>query len=239
VAKVTDQPIWVPPHGRKKSSNLARFMAKLENTTGLQFETYENLHAYSLAAPETFWLTVWREFRVRGDGPGAVAIADRDKMPGARFFPEARLNYAENVLSAGDGDKPALIFRGEDRVRLSVTWDELKTRVARIAHHLRALGLKAGDRVCAVVPNHPDTIACFLAANAIGSIWSSCSPDFGDRGILDRFGQIEPKLLIACDGYYYNGKTIDLGDRIKVVAAKLPSLEHIVLLDYIGRAEAD
>jgi acetoacetyl-CoA synthetase len=238
VAQVTDQPIWVPPHDRKKSSNLARFMAKLAETTGFHFETYDDIHAYSLAAPENFWLTVWREFSVVGDGPGTVIIADKDKMPGARFFPDARLSYAENVLNAGDSDRPALIFRGEDRVKLNVTWGELRARVAGISHSLRSLGILAGDRICAVVPNHPDTIACFLAANSIGAIWSSCSPDFGERGILDRFGQIEPKLLIACDGYYYNGKTIDIGDKLKAVAAKLPSLGHIVLFDYIGRAEA-
>ena len=235
---MTDQPVWAPPHGRKKSSNLARFMTKLADTTGVRLETYEDLHAYSVAAPENFWLTVWHEFGVLGDGPGVVAIADKDKMPGARFFPEARLSYAENILSAGDGERPALIFRGEDKVRLSMTWAELKAKVARIAHQLSAMGLAAGDRICAVVPNHPDTIACFLAANAVGAVWSSCSPDFGERGILDRFGQIEPKVLIACDGYYYNGKTIDIGEKTKSIASKLPSLEHIILLDYIGRAEA-
>ena len=235
---MTDQPVWVPPHDRKKSSNLARFMAKLADTTGLRLETYEDLHAYSVAAPENFWLAIWREFGVLGDGPGVVAIADKDKMPGARFFPEARLSYAENILSAGNGERPALIFRGEDKVRLSMTWAELKAKVARIAHHLNAMGLAAGDRICAVVPNHPDTIACFLATNAVGAVWSSCSPDFGERGILDRFGQIEPKVLIACDGYYYNGKTIDIGEKTKSIASKLPSLEHIILLDYIGRAEA-
>ena len=233
-----DKPVWVPPHGRKKSSNLARFMAKLSDTTHQRLESYEDLHTYSLAAPELFWLTVWREFGVIGDGPGGILLTDKEKMPGARFFPEARLNYAENLLNTDAGTKPALIFRGEDRVKLKVTWAELKSKVGHIAHHLRALGLGAGDRVCGIVPNHPDTIACFLAANAIGAIWSSCSPDFGEGGILDRFGQIEPKLLIVCDGYYYNGKTIDIGDKTKTVAAKLPSLENILLIDYIGRAEA-
>ena len=235
---MTDQPLWVPPHGRKKSSNLARFMAKLADTAHLRLESYEDLHAYSLAAPEIFWLTVWREFGLIGDGPGTVMLTDKGQMPGARFFPEARLSYAENILNAGGGDKPALIFRGEDKIKLKVTWAELRAKVAVIAHHLRALGMDAGDRVCCVVPNHPDTIACFLAVNAIGAIWSSCSPDFGERGILDRFGQIGPKLLIACDGYYYDGRTIDIGDKTKAVAAKLPNLEHILLIDYIGRAEA-
>jgi acetoacetyl-CoA synthetase len=147
------------------------------------------------------------------------------------------LSYAENVLKRGKSGTPALIFRGEDRVKLTVSWTELKANVGRIAQLLKSLGVKAGDRVCAVVPNHPETIAAFLAVNAIGAVWSSCSPDFGERGILDRFGQITPKVLIAGDGYYYNGKTIDIGAKIAAVAGKLPSLQHILLIDYIGEAD--
>jgi acetoacetyl-CoA synthetase len=229
--------MWVPPHGRKKSSNLARFMANLSARLNRRFDSFEELHSFSLQAPEEFWLSVWQDFHVLGDWPGGQVVVDGDKMPGARFFPGARLNYAENLLKAADGDRPALIFRGEDKVVLKITWGELKTKVARIAHHLSGLGVGQGDRVCAIVPNHPDTVACFLAVNAIGAIWSSCSPDFGERGILDRFGQIAPRLLIACDGYYYNGKTIDIGDKLKTVVAKLPSVEHTRLIDYIGRAE--
>jgi acetoacetyl-CoA synthetase len=234
---MTDKPIWVPPHARKKSSNLARFMTKLSMKTGRQIETFDALHAYSLAAPEEFWLAVWEHFGVVAETRGEIVIADKDKMPGARFFPGARLNYAENLLRHDESGKPALIFRGEDKVKLNVSWSELKGKVARIARLFEALGTKPGDRVCAVVPNHPDTIAAFLAANALGAIWSSCSPDFGEKGILDRFGQIEPKIMIASDGYYYNGKTIDIGSKISAVTAKLPSLEHILLIDYIGEAE--
>jgi acetoacetyl-CoA synthetase len=237
VADVTDKPVWVPPHARKKSSNLARFMAKLGITTGRRFETYEALHAYSVARPEDFWLTVWNEFGVIGSR-GDVVLLDKEKMPGARFFPDARLNYAENLLKHADRAGSALIFRGEDKLRLEVSWAELETKVARIARFLRSIGIKPGDRVCAVVPNHPDTIAAFLAVNAIGAVWSSCSPDFGERGILDRFGQIAPTILIACDGYYYNGKTIDIGAKISTVAAKLSTVEHILLIDYIGEAES-
>jgi acetoacetyl-CoA synthetase len=238
VAEVTDKPLWVPPHSRKKSSNLARFMTELSAKTGRALETFDALHSFSTAAPEQFWLAVWDYFNIVADTRGDLVIIDGNKMPGARFFPDARLNYAENLLKNEDSDKPALIFRGEDKLRLRVSWSELKSKVARTARLLHTLGTKPGDRVCAVVPNHPETIAAFLAVNAVGAIWSSCSPDFGDRGILDRFGQIEPKILIAADGYYYNGKTIDIGSKIAAVAAKLPSLEHILLLDYIGEAEA-
>jgi acetoacetyl-CoA synthetase len=234
---MTDKPVWVPPHSRKKSSNLVRFMTNLSMKTGREIETFDALHAHSLAAPEEFWSAVWEHFGIVADMRGDIIIADKDKMPGARFFPGARLSYAENLLRHDESDKPALIFRGEDKVRLNVSWTELKKKVARIARLFAALGTKPGDRVCAVVPNHPDTIAAFLAANALGAIWSSCSPDFGEPGILDRFGQIEPKIMIATDGYYYDGKTIDIGSKISAVAAKLPSLEHILLIDYIGEAE--
>jgi acetoacetyl-CoA synthetase len=237
VAKVTDKPIWVPPHARKKSSNLAGFMTKLGKKAGREFATLEALHQFSLTAPEEFWVAVWEEFDVVAETRGDTVLSNGQKMPGARFFPDARLSYAENVLKRGKSGAPALIFRGEDRVKLTVSWTELKANVGRIAQLLKRLGVKAGDRVCAVVPNHPETIAAFLAVNAIGAVWSSCSPDFGERGILDRFGQITPKVLIAGDGYYYNGKTIDIGAKIAAVAGKLPSLQHILLIDYIGEAD--
>jgi acetoacetyl-CoA synthetase len=233
---MTDKPIWVPPHARKKSSNLARFMTKLGEREHRPFATYEALHAYSLARPEAFWSAVWDEFDILAETRGQTVLAEAADMQHARFFPDARLNYAENLLKHSHVDKPAIVFRGEDRLRLALSWGELKARVAGIAALLRSLGTGPGNRVCAVVPNHPDAIAAFLAVNSIGAVWSSCSPDFGERGILDRFGQIEPKVLIACDGYYYNGKIIDISARIAAVAAKLPSLEHLLLIDYIGEA---
>jgi acetoacetyl-CoA synthetase len=234
---MTDQPIWVPPHARKKSSNLARFMTKLADRQQRAFSTYEALHAYSIAEPKGFWSAVWDEFGVLAESRGQTYFAEGVHMRHARFFPGARLNYAENLLKHSHCDKPAIIFRGEDRVRLSLTWSELKAKVAAIASMLRSLGIRPGDRVCAVVPNHPDTIAAFLAVNCIGAVWSSCSPDFGERGILDRFSQIEPKILIACDGYYYNGKVIDISAKTAAVAAKLPTVGHVLLIDYIGEAD--
>jgi acetoacetyl-CoA synthetase len=233
---VTAKPVWVPPHARKNSSNLARFMAELRNKTGREIETFDSLHAYSIAHADEFWLTVWEICGVIAIVRGDRIITGQGKMPGARFFPDARLNYAENLLRHPPTDAPALIFRGEDRLRLVVSWSELKAKVARIANLLRALGVEPGDRICAVVPNHPDTICAFLAVSAIGAIWSSCSPDFGERGILDRFGQIAPKILFAADGYFYNGKTIDIGPKVANVARSIPSLEQILLIDYIGKS---
>jgi acetoacetyl-CoA synthetase len=234
---MTDKPVWVPPHARKKSSNLVRFMTKLGEREHHPFATYEALHAYAIAKPEAFWSAVWDEFDILAETRGQTVLAEADTMRHARFFPEARLNYAENLLKHSHVDKPAIIFRGENRLRRTLSWSELKARVAGIAAHLRSLGTGPGDRVCAVVPNHPDAIAAFLAVNSIGAVWSSCSPDFGARGILDRFGQIEPKILIACDGYFYNGKTIDISAKVAAVAAKLPTVEHLLLIDYIGEAD--
>ena len=234
---MTDQPIWVPPHARKKSSNLARFMTRLADRQHRPFPTYEALHAYSIAEPGGFWSAVWDEFGILAETRGQTLFAEAGHMRHARFFPEARLNYAENLLKHSDSDKPAIIFRGEDRLSLTVSWRQLRAKVAAIASLLRSTGTRPGDRVCAVVPNHPDTIAAFLAVNSIGAVWSSCSPDFGERGILDRFSQIEPKILIACDGYFYNGKIIDISAKTAAVAAKLPTVGDVLLIDYIGEAD--
>jgi acetoacetyl-CoA synthetase len=234
---MTDKPVWVPPHARNKSSNLAAFMTKLGERQSRSFPDYAALHAFSLANPEAFWSAVWEDCGIIAETRGQIVLLEGSHMREARFFPQARLNYAENLLKHAHDEKPAVVFRGEDRLRLTLSWGELKAKVAAIAALLRSLGVAAGDRICAVVPNHPDTLAAFLAVNSMGAVWSSCSPDFGERGILDRFGQIEPKILIACDGYYYNGKTIDISRKLAAVCEKLPSLQHLLLIDYIGEAE--
>src|SRR4029078_3958729 len=141
------------------------------------------------------------------------------------FFPDARLNYAENLLARQD-ESVAIVFQGEDKVKRTMSWRELNSKVARLHRAPDAMGLKPGDRVAAIVPNHPDTIVCFLAVASLGGVWSSCSPDFGERGILDRFGQIAPRFLIACDGYYYNGKVIPLAAQIDALLKRLPSVER-------------
>jgi acetoacetyl-CoA synthetase len=146
-------------------------------------------------------------------------------MPGARFFPDARLNYAANLLRKQD-DTDALVFRGEDKVMRRMSWAELNRAVARLHRALAAAGVKAGDRVSAIVPNMPEAIVSFLACASLGAIWSSCSPDFGERGILDRFGQIAPKVLITCDGYYYAGKTIRMAEKIANVLKEMKTVER-------------
>ena len=228
---MTERPLWTPDSGRIAASNLARFMAPLG------FTSFKEVLAHSVEAPEAFWSALWDFCEVKAEARGARILADGDKMPGAKFFPDARLNYAENLLRKSD-DTDALVFRGEDKVARRMSWRELNAAVARLHRALAGAGVTAGDRVCAVVPNMPEAIVSFLACSSLGAIWSSCSPDFGERGILDRFGQIEPKVLITCDGYYYAGKTIRMGEKIGNVLKELKSVGRALVIDYIGEAEA-
>jgi acetoacetyl-CoA synthetase len=223
-------PLWTPPKDRIAASNLARFM------TGTGMRTYAEVHRHSVESQEEFWSKLWDFAQMRAARKGERVLIDGDKMPGARYFPDARLNYAENLLRKS-GPEPALIFRGEDRVRKTLSWDDLGRHVARMQRALRRLGVGEGDRVSAVVPNAPETIVCFLACASLGAIWSSCSPDFGERGILDRFGQIAPKVLITCDGYLYGGKTFHMGAKIAAVLASLPSAETTVAIHYAGDSD--
>jgi len=233
---MNDTPLWTPPKDRQEASNLRRFEARLNAAHGLRLAGFDELHAFSVARPEAFWTAVWDFGGVKASRRGKRVLIDADRMPGARFFPDAQLNYAENLLVKSD-DTPALVFRGESKVRRTVSWNELQQAVSRLSQGLAAVGLEPNDRVAAVVPNMPETIFACLATAALGGIWSSCSPDFGVNGILDRFGQIGPKVLIACDGYYYNGRTFDIGDKLAEVVDRLPELEAVVLIDYIGKAE--
>src|SRR6185312_2002244 len=160
---------------------------------------------------------------------------DGDRMPGAQFFPDASLNFAENLLKK-TGPADAIVFKGEDKVTRRLSWDELHALVSRLQQLFRSLGVKKGDRVAAMMPNMPETVAAMLAASSIGAVWSSCSPDFGEQGVLDRFGQIEPVVFIAPDGYYYNGKEIDVAAKIAEVAKELPTVRKVLVVDYLGKA---
>ncbi len=213
---------------------MTAFIHDVNDRYGLRLTDYDALHRFSVERQDDFWNAVWDFCDVRASVRGERVLIDGDKMPGARYFPDARLNYAENALRRRD-DTPALIFRGEDKARSELSWNELYVSVARMARALRAAGVQPGDRVAGIVPNMPETAVAFLGAVAIGAIWSSCSPDFGERGILDRFGQIEPKVLIVCDGYYYNGKALDISDKVDHVLQHLPTVERVVVIDYLGR----
>ena len=233
---MTDQPLWTPSEARMAESNLRRFMEKMSAGAAKPMAGFDDILRFSVEQPMAFWSGLWDFCSVKAETRGDRVLVDPTRMPGGRFFPDARLNYAENLLRKAD-DSDALIFRGEDKVERRMSWRELNANVARMHRALAAAGVKAGDRVAGVVPNMPETIVCFLATASLGAIWSSCSPDFGERGILDRFGQIAPKILITCDGYYYAGKTIRMGAKIANVLKDLKTVERTVVIDYIGESE--
>jgi acetoacetyl-CoA synthetase len=226
-----NQPMWTPSPERIAQANLTAFMRAVENRFGVDARSYEQLYAWSIAKPEEFWPMVWDYSGIIGERPEGEVVVDGERMPGASWFPGAQLNFAENLLRRRD-DTPALVFWGEDRVRRSVTHTELYAEVSRLAQALRDAGVTAGDRVAGYLPNMPEAIVGMLAAASLGAIWSSCSPDFGVQGVLDRFGQIEPKVLFAADGYYYGGKVIDVVPRLVELMNKLPSIERAIVVPY-------
>jgi len=181
---------------------------------------------------DQFWGLRWDTCGVIGQ-KGNRLVADAGEIPGARFLPDARLSFAENILRRSD-DGEAIVFRGEDKAAARFTWRDLSALVSRLQQAFKESGVEVGDRVAAMLPNGPHAIACVLATNSLGAIWSSCSPDFGERGVLDRFGQIEPKLFIAVDGYWYNGKPIRLAERLKAIVPKLPTARRAVIVNYLG-----
>ena len=177
-------------------------------------DDYAGLHDWSITERGRFWSRLWEFTGVIASNKGAVEIADADRMRDVRWFPDARLNFAENLL-AGDAASVAIVFRNERGERRELTRGELRAGVATTAAEFRALGLATGDRVAGLLPNMPEAVIAMLAATSIGAIWSSCSPDFGSRGVLDRFAPIEPKILIGVDGYYYGGKEIDCREQLR------------------------
>jgi acetoacetyl-CoA synthetase len=221
------KPLWTPSPERVAHTDMARFMALAGAST------YDELHAWSVTRSEDFWNRVWDFCQVKGvrDGP---TLVDADRMPGAQWFPRARLNFAENLLSRRDGTD-AIVFSGEERIRRRLTHAQLYDLVSRMAQALADAGVQKGDRVAGYLPNLPEATAAMLAAASLGAIWSSCSPDFGVQGVLDRFGQIEPKILFCADGYLYGGKEFDSQEKALAVLEKLPSVEECVVIDYLGQ----
>ena len=225
-----NEPLWSPSPERFAQANLSRFARQVERDFGERAADYDTLYAWSVREPEQFWSALWDFCEVIGD-KGKRVLLDADRMPGAQWFPDARLNYAENQLRRRD-DAPAMVFRGENKVRRTLTFREVHQTVSRLAQALRNAGVGPGDRVAAIVANMPEAILGLLATSSIGAIWSSCSPDFGVQGVLDRFGQIEPKVLLCVDGYFYGGKTHDNLAKLKEIAPRLPSLKRVVVIPY-------
>ncbi|HXZ47609.1 MAG TPA: acetoacetate--CoA ligase [Usitatibacter sp.] len=231
---MTDQPLWSPSPERVARSHVSAFMKLVNERHGLSIRDYGALHAWSVANLEAFWKAMWDFGGVIGE-PGERVLVDAGKMPGARFFPDGRLNFAENLLRHRHrGD--AIVFWGEDKVRRRLSGGDLHEAVSRMQQALAAAGVGEGDRVAAFMPNMPETVVSMLAAASLGATFTSCSPDFGVQGVLDRFGQVEPKVLVCCDGYYYNGKAVETLGRIAEVVKRLPSARRVVVVPYVSEA---
>jgi acetoacetyl-CoA synthetase len=228
-----DHPLWRPSPARIESTHLHRFTQILRNRWGVELPDYEALHRFSVEEMEKFWPGVWDFCGVAAETRGERVLADGGKMPGAKFFPEARLNFAENLLRRRNGGD-ALVFWGEDQARRRLSWRELYDLGSRLAQALRADGVAPGDRVAAYLPNLPETVIAMLASASLGAVFTACSPDFGVQGAVDRFGQTAPKVLIAADGYFYNGNRLSSLERLQGIAAELPDLQRIVLVSYVG-----
>ncbi|MGI9047220.1 MAG: acetoacetate--CoA ligase [Burkholderiales bacterium] len=227
-----NQPIWRPSPERTAHANMTAFRRAVTETWGAQMDDYAGLYAWSVTEPEKFWRSLWSFAGIVAERRGDVVLRNGTAMPGAQWFPEASLNFAQNLLRRRDHET-AIVFRGEDKVAHTLSFNQLYETVSRIAQAMRNAGVGRGDRVAGYLPNMPEAVIAMLAAASIGAVWSSCSPDFGAAGVLDRFGQIAPKILLAVDGYWYNGKQIDVLPRVAAIAAQLASLTAVVIVPYL------
>jgi len=231
-------PLWQPSAERLAQANLTAFAARVGARHKVALSDYGALYRWSVEHSEDFWRELWDDTGVVGER-GARTLIDGGRMPGARWFPDARLNFAENLLAhraEAPGDD-ALVFWGEDKVKRRLSNAELLAAVSRVAQALREAGVRSGERVAGYLPNMPETIIAMLAATSLGAIWSSASPDFGVQGVLDRFGQIEPKVVFTVDGYWYNGKPQPILERVASIVAKLPTVVRVVVAPYLHAAE--
>ena len=228
------KPIWEPGPERVERANISRFMRFVRDAIGNEdIRRYAPLYDFSIRFPDRFWPLVWEFCGIRAHGEHEPVLVDREKMPGARWFPNVTLNFAQNLLRFKD-ERPAIVFRNEWGHRREITFNELHAEVGRLAYALREAGVGAGDRVAGFLPNLPETVIAMLAATSLGATWSSCSPDFGIRGVVDRFGQIAPKVLFTADMYGYGGKRHDCLDKIRGVLGELPGVERLIVIPYSG-----
>jgi acetoacetyl-CoA synthetase len=231
------KPIWTPSEDRIRNANMTRFIEFVNRKQGKCFRTYDELYRWSIGNIPDFWAGMWEFAGIIASHGYDIVVDDPGKMPGAEWFAGARLNFAENLLRYRD-DCTALIFKGEERDAAEMTYAELYDQVARLSKSLRDAGVEKGDRVAGFMPNMPETVIAMLAAASIGAIWSSCSPDFGIKGVLDRFGQIMPKVLFTADGYTFNGKRFDSLEQVRAVINGLPSIRHLVVVPYLEQRPA-
>ncbi len=230
---MSNKALWTPRPETKNNSNMQVFSSLVARKYSLKSDDYSLIHKWSVENTSAFWEEVWQFCGIRSSVDYDRVVDDPKKMPGAKWFGGARLNFAENLLQRRD-NHIALIFRGEDSIEHDITYAQLFEQVKNLAASFKKMGLVKGDRVAAFMPNMPETVIAMLAASSIGAIWSSTSPDFGIKGVLDRFSQIKPKLIIAADGYFYKGKTFDSQDKLKGILSSLPSVQNVIMVDYTG-----
>ncbi|RLA46549.1 MAG: acetoacetate--CoA ligase [Gammaproteobacteria bacterium] len=247
-------PLWQPDSEHINQTNMIRFIRFIESEYRIAFENYQQFHQWSVDQSEQFWQSIWLFSELIASEPWQTVLSDEEKFPGASWFKGARLNFAENLLRFGrkncDGDRKAngndtdhrgdsiaLVSRLENGERYELSYAELFDEVEMLAAGLKAAGVGVGDRVAAFMPNVAETVIAMLATTSLGAIWSSCSPDFGINGVMDRFGQIEPKVLFACDGYHYNGKIINSLPQLKEISQRINSIGKLVIVPVVHRAD--
>ncbi|MBE9503544.1 MAG: acetoacetate--CoA ligase [Proteobacteria bacterium] len=228
---MTSEMLWKPSEERIINSNMYRFMNLINERYNQTFDSYNPLYDWSIENIPAFWAAMWEFAEIKASTPYEEVVDDLKKMPAARWFSGARLNFAENILHYRD-DQTALIFKGEGRESSKISYKTLYDEVAKVATALKAEGIRTGDRVAGFMPNMPETIIAMLASTSLGALWSSCSPDFGKRGVLDRFGQIKPKILFTANGYFYKGKKIDSLPVVSDVLQEIPSIEKVAVIAY-------
>lgn len=232
VEKTAGKLLWEPSQTLMEKSNMKHFINWLDETQGLSFQTYDELWNWSVSDIEGFWSAIWHFYQIESKTPYERVLEDRS-MPGAQWFPGASINFAEHVFRQAQSQKNAIIYQTEVRPLGEITWGKLKKDTAAIAEYLRSQGVKPGDRVAAYVSNIHETVTAFLACASIGAVWSSCAPEFGLMSVIDRFKQIEPKVLLAVDGYRYGGKDFDRLEVVKKIQAELPSLQTTIIIPYL------
>jgi len=227
----TVKKLWEPTEAFKKRSNLTRYMKWLRAEKQLNLTSYQELWNWSTGSPSSFWNSLWEYFDIQGDP--SQEVMSEDPMPDTRWFEGASLNFAEHIFRKASPERPAIIYQRENTLPSEMSWQELTHSCARVKAFLEESGLKPGDRVVAYLPNIPEATIAFLAVNAMGCIWSSCSPDFGVSAVIDRFEQVAPRVLVCVDGYSYGGKNYDKRDTVREITDRLPTLEQIIFVPYL------
>ncbi len=225
--------LWQPSAARQQNANITGFIAKVNKKYAIKLKNYASIYRWSIDYPEEFWSFFWDFAQIKAANKGTIIVSDRNKMPGAKWFPEARLNYAQNLLNNSDKNQCVILFKGENGFKQQLSYSQLIASVSQLVQALRIDGVSSGDRVAAILPNIPETIIAMLATSSLGAVWSSCSPDFGVPGIIDRFSQINPKVLFVCDGYYFNGKQFPRSDQIKPLLKAIPTIQKVVMIQFV------